>query len=158
MTRAFEGHVNTSQLRRKGASALVLDELVRGSVDHESRTPDPSTELDRRLRGELLGVPAAKADQQGLGVRLEAPADAVLDLLRRVRLREHLRDEELDVPRPVAQPVVAVLLCPALVRVELLIEWKRGNLSLPRRERRRDEDDAADPLGMLGGEDERVAH
>ena len=121
MTRVLEEHGGGAQLRRESASALGLDELVRGSVNHESRAPDSRTELDRRRRIELLGVPASKADEQGLGIRLEPPADAVLDLLRRMRLREHLRNEELDVTTPVAQPVMAILLCPALVRVELLL-------------------------------------
>ena len=54
-----------------------------------------------------------------LGRRLEAPADAVLDRLGRVRLGEHLRDEELEEVAVVAEPVVAVVLRPALVGVEL---------------------------------------
>ena len=43
---------------------------------------------------------------QHLGCRLEPPADAVLDRLRRVRLGEHLREEELEEAAVVAQPVV----------------------------------------------------
>ena len=53
--------------------------------------------------------------------RLEPPADAVLDRLRRVRLREHLREEELEEAAVVAEPVVAVVLRPAFVGVELLV-------------------------------------
>ena len=59
------------------------------------------------------------------GARLEPPADAVLDLLRRVRLPEHLREEELDEAAVVAQPVVPVVLRPALVRVELVLPRHR---------------------------------
>src|SRR4029453_1420159 len=121
VSRAFEEHEGRAQLRRESLSALRLDELVFGSVDDERRAADARAELDRRLRVELLGIPAAKANEQGLGIRLEPPADAVLDLLRRVRLREHLRDEELDIAAPVTQPVMTVLLRPALVRVELLV-------------------------------------
>src|SRR5947209_4547226 len=56
------------------------------------------------------------------GRRLEAPGDAVLDLLRGVRLGEDLREEELQEVEVVLQPVVAVVLRPALVRVKRLLE------------------------------------
>ena len=50
---------------------------------------------------------------QRLGCGLQPPADSVLDLLGRVRLGEHLREEELQEPAVVAQPVTGVVLGPA---------------------------------------------
>ena len=73
-------------------------------------------------------VPAGEAQKQRLGVGLERPAHSVLDLLRGVRLGEDLAEEELGVPAPVTEPVVAVLLGPPLVRVEHLVERVRDRL------------------------------
>jgi hypothetical protein len=57
-------------------------------------------------------------------VAREPPLDAVLELLRRMRLRELMREEELEEAAVVAPPVVAVALRPALVGVELFVERK----------------------------------
>ncbi len=87
------------------------------------------------------------------GVVCRPHADAVLDLLGRVRLGEDLREEEGQEAGVVAQPVVAVVLGPPLVGVQLGVEggrrpspWRLG------RERHRgpDEDRALDPVGMVG--------
>ena len=91
---------------------------VVGALDHEHRAADAAAELAHGLLVEAS--PPLRRDER-LGRRLEAPADAVLDRLRRVRLGEHLREEELEEAAVVAQPVVAVVLRPALVGVELLV-------------------------------------
>jgi hypothetical protein len=52
---------------------------------------------------------------------VQAPADAVLGGLGRVRFGEHLGEEELEEAAVVAQPVVAVVLRPALISAELLV-------------------------------------
>ena len=62
---------------------------------------------------------------QRLGVGLERPADAVLDLLGRVRLGEALAKKNSRKSAVVAQPVVAVVLRPALVGVERVVERQR---------------------------------
>ena len=53
---------------------------------------------------------------------VERPLDGVLDLLRRVRLRRDLLEEEAGEARVVAPPVVAVELRPALVGRQLVVE------------------------------------
>jgi hypothetical protein len=86
--------------------------------------------------------------------RLERPADAVLDLLRRVRLREALPEEVLEEAAVVAQPVVVVVLRPALVGLERLVERMDGALGKRRceRDRRPDEGGAGHALRVLRGE------
>ena len=61
-----------------------------------------STSTGQRTRGAELAAsvprqsPASSGGDQRVGVGLERPADAVLDLLGRVRLGEHLVEEELE--------------------------------------------------------------
>jgi hypothetical protein len=75
-----------------------------------------------------------------------------------VRLRVDVREEELQEVRVALAPVVAVVLRPPLVRVGAILEGEQG--LRPRRldaERHRgaDERDTGDPLGVLGGEQQR---
>ncbi len=93
-----------------------------------------------------------KGQQQRLGGGLQAPAHAVLTLLDRVRLGEHLRHEELDPAPVVRQPVVPVRLPPALVAVLGLIEVRWGRPG----QRRPERDHPGRPLRMPGGQLERV--
>ena len=79
------------------------------------------TRRQRARVASLVEPVAERRRDQRLRRRLEAPAHAVLDRLGRVRLVEHLREEELEEAAVVAQPVVAVVLRPALVGVELLV-------------------------------------
>ena len=65
---------------------------------------------------------------QCLGIGLQRPADRILALLGRVRLGEHLREEELHEVRVVREPVVAIPLPPALV-------VSRGSSNAARRSR-----------------------
>ena len=113
------------------------------AVDHERRAADPL--------GKLADALAADGGQRdvGLGERrrigLEGPADAVLDLLGRVRLAEHLAEEEPEevlVLRRAATPVVVVVLGPALVGLERLVEGRGDRaLRVAGRERNRGPDD-----------------
>ena len=99
------------------------------------------------------------AREQGLGGRVETPAHGVLDLLRRVRLREALREEEREKPFEIAEPEVPVVLRPALVRLELLVETIQDRavaVEAAEREGRADEDCAGDPFRMRGREEERA--
>ena len=104
-------------------------------------------------------VAAEHGQDQRLGRRVEAPGDAILDLLRRVRLGEDLGEEELEKAAIVAEPVVPVVLRPALVFVELVVEPEGFALRRRRREerhRRTDQEDAVDALRMTGGEKQRA--
>jgi hypothetical protein len=96
--------------------------------------------------------------RQRAGIRLERPPDAVLDLLGRVRLREHLREEELEEPEVIALPVVTVVLRPPLVAVELVLEPRDdGPLGTAGRERdrRADVDGGQHALRVIRGEQRR---
>ena len=69
-------------------TALVgLDPIV-VPVDHEHGAADPAAELERRLS--VRDTRGVACRDQGLGIRLESPADGILDLLRRMRLAEDL--------------------------------------------------------------------
>ena len=149
---------------RERLAAGVVGDLVRSSVDDEQGAVQLLRELPCLLGLEQL--PVLGRDQR-LRRRLERPADAILDLLRRVRLAEQAREEELDEAAVVAQPEVLVVLRPALIRVVLVLPGEAGALVerlASSRVGRPDEDRALDALGMVGGEDqpalrpERVAH
>src|SRR3954454_4350913 len=76
-----------------------------------------------------------------------------------MRLGEDLSEEELEEAAPVAQPVMAVVLGPALVAVELVGPWVGGTRcgSVGElRHRRRDEQHACDTFRMAGTEVEGV--
>src|SRR5262245_22934801 len=124
-------------------------------MDHDDGTAHPATDRQHLLRGPRSSP--AREDQR-LGVVLQAPADGVLDLLRRVRLDEHLGHEELDEPAVVAKPVVPVVLRPPRIRLANVFEV----LELPRR-RIHDGHPGADdertqgPLGMSCGLHDRGA-
>jgi len=136
-------------------AARVRRDRVRVAVDDEHRAAHARAELPDPLLGErrrLLG-----RDERLRG-RLEAPADSVLDLLRRVRLRHAPREEERQEAAVVAQPVVLVELRPPFVGLARLVEGVDAVLRVRRGEweRRRDEDGAFDARRMLGGQKERA--
>ncbi len=110
------------------------------------------------------GLQPAQAERRGgvgerLGVGLERPFDAVLDLLGRVRLVEHLGEEELQEPAVVLAPVVAVVHRPRVGGAAQVVLEARADRALreARRERHRRADvgDAADALGVVGGQQRR---
>ena len=128
--------------------------LVRVAVDHKRRATHASAGV-----AEALGS-AGQPDPPGgvgerLGIGLERPADAVLDLLARVRLGEALGEEELKEAQVVPLPVVAVVLGPVAVAREWLVEGMHLPLRMAGGEADRgtDVDDAVDALGVFGGED-----
>src|SRR5439155_8610318 len=153
MTRAFEHDEVASGLFGHCLAARDGRDRVPIAVDHEYGTPHATGERARLLGGQP--GPILRGDER-LSVRLETPADAVLDRLRRVWLGEDLRDEELDEVAVIAKPVVAVVLGPALVRVVLRVEVREdgslGKQVAPAGVRRPNEDCALDPLGMLRSE------
>ena len=111
------------ELARRSASATSLRariglDLVVVAVDHQQRAADLAihrlADIERRRdRPRLHGL-----DQHRAG-GLARPVDAVLDLLGRVRLGEDVADEVLGEIRIVGEPVVAVVLVPALERLAL---------------------------------------
>ena len=113
------------------APCAMRPDQVAVAVDHERRAPDPRAHLAEVLVA-WHADPADRVDQR-LGRRLERPADAVLDLLGRVRLAEALGEEELEEPEVVPPPVVAVVLRPTLVGVERLVERVHVALGVARR-------------------------
>ena len=95
--------------------------------------------------------------QHRLRACLHRPADAVLALLARMRLAEQFAEEELGESAPVAQPVVPVVLRPAFVGVQDLVEVIDGLVGRQRqvRDRRSDSHHAQDTLGVQGGHQQR---
>ena len=81
---------------------------------------------------------------------VEPPPNAVLDLLRRVRLGELLREEELEEPAEVAPPVVDVPLGPALIGVERLGRRIAAVVRMSRRQAGTEGEIAATPSASAG--------
>ena len=132
--------------------------VIASSVPWITSTGQRTRPASSRCRVGVERLARACRRDQRLGRRLEPPADAVLDRLRRVRLREHLREEELEEAAVVAQPVVAVVLRPALVGVELLGPAVLAALAAgPRRAATAGQMKTAPSTrsGMLGREQER---
>jgi len=93
-----------------------------------------------------------------LGVGLERPADRVLALLGGVGLREDLGEEELEEVLVVLEPVVAVPLLPAAVRLVPLLELLLGGSarhSWGQRQGRRDEHHPGDAFRVPSGKQQR---
>ena len=150
---ALERHELAAGGLRQCLALRERPDLVAVAVNHQGRAPYP-----RAHRAEILAAwhadPAGRVRQR-LRRRLECPADAVFDLLGRMRLVDALGEEELEEPEVVPCPVVAVVLRPTLVGVERLVERVRVALGVARGQpnRRTDVNDPVDTLGMVGGED-----
>ena len=98
-------------------------------MEDEHRAANPRADVPEALEpAELEGVLAV---DQRLGGHLEAPADAVLDLLRRMGLAEDPPEEVLEEVLVVLEPVVAVVLRPAFVGVEPIVERVDVPLGMP---------------------------
>ena len=119
----FQNDELASGLLGKCCATRDRRDRVALAVDHEHGTPNAAAEGARLLGGQTRPVLCRR---QRLAIRLERPPDGVLDRLRRVRLGEHLRHEELDEVAVVAKPVVPVVLRPTLVRVVFRIEVVYG--------------------------------
>ena len=129
---------------------------VVASVDDEHRAIDAGEQFAHAL---LVLEPGCELGRdERLGVRLEAPADAVLALLRRVRLGEALREEELEEVLVALEPVVAVPLVPADVLLARLAELLHRLQPRGRRRQRQgwgDEHQLGDALGVARREVQR---
>ena len=128
------------------------------AVDHEHRAVAPV-----RTRRGTLGSPQASRPTVGVGQRgrvdLEPPADAVLDLLGRVRLGEHPpRRRTRGSPRSRAASSGGCTSPSPRLRVERLVERSAPAaraVARRQRHRRADGDEAEHPLGMVGRELDR---
>jgi hypothetical protein len=92
---------------------------------------------------------------------VEAVRDRVLELLRGVRLGEHLPEEELEEAAVFAEDVAVVQLLPALRILDLVVGPHRGAIRVRRRQQRhtrRDRDDAEDPLRVFRRKLDRRPH
>ena len=129
---------------------------VVAAVDHEDRTVDPGEERAHAL---LVREPRCQLSRdQRLGVGLETPTNGVLALLGRVRLREALREEELEEVLVVLDPVVTVPLPPVGVVLARLVELAHRLQPRGRRwqrERRGDEHHPVDPPRVFRREQQR---
>ena len=127
---ALDGHERATGRRGERGALRVRTNRVLVAVDHQDRAADARAELvarpDPRQPQRLLGV------DQGLRVGLEPPGDEILDQLGRVWLRDALPEEVLEEFRVVLEPVVTVVLGPALVGVEPLVEVVHGPLGVRR--------------------------
>ena len=129
-------------------------------MDHEhgaahTRAHRARVLLARPGHGRLL----VREDQR-LRPALEPPLDAVLDLLRRMRLGDLLGEEELEEAAVVAAPVVQVALRPALVRVERHVRRVLAVVRVRQRQpghERRDRGDAEHGRRIGRGEHQRPA-
>ena len=92
--------------------SLMRTDRVVVAVDDEDGAATRSQAFRNASVTATLETPRGVGQRPWLG--LEAPSDAVLDLLRRVRFAEHLTEEELEEVLVVALPVVAVVLGPTL--------------------------------------------
>ena len=136
-------------------AAPRLTETVASSSPWITRTGQRDTPRELlRLSGNEWVL---RGREQRLGVGLEPPADGVLDRLGRMRLREQVRDEELDEAVVVAEPVVSYCASPSphrcRARSSQWSSFRSGTGSPPpgkldRRRRR------LDSLGMVGREEQ----
>ena len=111
VARPLERHELSAGELRKPRPGLIRPHGVVSAVNHEHRAADPVEE-----RADALLVLEARRElgrDERLSVGVEAPADRILVRLRRVRLAEALREEELEEVLVVLEPVVAVPLPPA---------------------------------------------
>ena len=142
----------------QAGAGLGTDDGVCAALDDQAGAADPG---DQR-RHIALRVP--DRGTPGVGERrsrgLECPADAVLGGLGRMRLGEHLGEEELQESLVVARPVVSVVLGPALAGAEPVLKpsqiGKPGRRERRQRCRRADEDLARYPLRAEHGHIQRV--
>jgi hypothetical protein len=91
-------------------------------VDHQRPSADPRRQLNQFR---LIDRGGEDRQRKRLGVRIEAPRDAVLDLFGRVRLAEDLAEKELQEVLVVLEPVVAVELA-SLGSVNVSGAWARA--------------------------------
>ena len=152
MARALEGDEPAAGRPSERRAPGERVECVLVAVQDEHRAANPSADVAEALAAAELERLVAL--DQCLGRDLEAPADGVLDLLRRVRLGEHSPEEELEELLVVLEPVVAVVLRPPVLGVEAIFEGVDVPFRVTRREWHRgaDEHAAQDPIRVVRGE------
>ena len=150
--RQVAGALEREQLPARGGgerrTLRVRADAVLVALDDEHGAADARGASPRALAGRQLR-PAGRVGQR-LGRRLEPPADAVLDLLGRVRLAARLREEELEELAIAGRGEMAVERRPRVAAARLLLE--RIDAAVRQRDVGRDGDEAIDALGMAGGE------
>jgi hypothetical protein len=119
VTRSLEEDERSARLLSERDPSSRPGNGVLRPLDDEHGTPHAGAKLARLL---FLHVDRQSRRDERFGGRLEAPAHAVLDLLRRVRLEKEPGEEELEEASVVLQPVVPVVLGPALVGIEHVLE------------------------------------
>jgi hypothetical protein len=146
---SLQRHQLPARGRSKRGAGRVRADGVLAAVDDHHRTANPPAALPKVVRRRQC----ARDVNERLGIGIEAPADAVLDLLRRMGLREHPSEEELEEAAVVLHPVVPVQLRPSVIGVVAFLERVARALGMARGERRgrADVDDPVDALGMVGG-------
>jgi hypothetical protein len=155
MARALQqGELAAGRLGECDPATLASDR-VGGALDHQHRAADTAAQPARGLLVEHIGE---FGRDEGLRRRVQAPADAVLSWLGRVRFGEHLGEEELQEAPVVAQPVVAVVLRPALIGAELLVPVVRRAVHRRCGERQGwgDEDGSGHPVRVPGRQQQRA--
>ena len=125
MSRPLENDEISARLFGERGATGDRGDRVAFAVNDQQGTANTTTKGARLLGREPR--PVLRREHR-LAVGLETPRDRVLDLLRRMRFREHLRHEELDPVAIVAQPVEPVVLGPTLRRVVLRVEVVDGSL------------------------------
>ena len=114
VARPLEDDERAVRQLREPRTRCARPDVVVAAVDHEDRAVDPG---QQRPHVRLVLQPGRQlGGDERRAVRLEPPADGVLVRLRRVRLGQALREEELEEVLVVLGPVVAVVLPPAVVR------------------------------------------
>ena len=153
MARALEQHEFAAGLRGERDPAAGPGDRIGRALDHQHRAANPAAQL---ARGRLVQAVADLRRDEGLGGGLQAPADAVFDRLGRVRLGEHLGEEELQEAAVIPQPVVEVVFRPALVGGQHLIPRVTRAVLQRRGERhgRADEHGPGHAVRVLGRQDE----
>ena len=136
VARALERDERPARELRDRERTLARLAVVQLAVDDEHRAPNACDEIARLLGARERRRRLLVGEDERLHASVEPPPDAVLDLLRRVRLGELLREEELEEPAEVAPPVVDVPLGPALVGVERLGGRIAAVVRMPRRQAR----------------------
>jgi len=125
--------------REPGVEVLAV---VAVALDHDHRAADAATELCDLVAG--LGDRLARRHQQHLDRPVESIRDRVLDLLRRVRLRKHVRVEELEETAIVAPERVGADAVPGVVPPRIV--WREM------RHAGRERNDREDAIRMQRGD------
>ncbi len=138
------GHLGHAAGARDGLNAIV------GAVNDEHRAADAAIHLLADVERRRDGA-RRRGVHQRRAVGLGRPFDAVLELLARVRLGKHVLEEEAREIGVVAQPVLAVVLVPALELIVPGREMGRRHVGMARADGggRADEDRRARALRVM---------